>query len=437
MRYAIVGCGSRHRMFRDALCGPYADRHQLVALCDSNPRRLALSAAEAGRPVATHDAADFKAMIAAERPDSIIVATPDHTHADYIVTALEAGCEVICEKPLATHPDQLARILDAQARTGGRITVTFNYRYSPARTQLREIIAAGTIGEVTAVDFRWHLDRIHGADYFRRWHRQKANSGGLLVHKASHHFDLLNWWLDSRPEQVNASARRAFYTPQTAADLGLAHPGPRCATCLDSAQCDFALVLDDDDNLRRLYREAEQADGYHRDLCVFDPAIGIEDTFQAHIRFASGASANYTLYAYAPWEGLEVTFIGTRGELTHRHTEVHGIFGGKRPPGEHESMATTLHLAGEAPRAVEIPEGSGDHGGADPVMLEDLFAPDRAGPDRHNRASDQRAGAWSILTDIAADRAAQSGVATDIGALIRDNALVGLTDPSRPEAGAA
>ena len=421
MRYAIIGCGSRHRMFRDALCGPYADRHALVALCDSNPKRLALSAQEAGRPVETWPASGFAEMIAGARPDVVIVATPDHTHADYVTAALEAGCDVICEKPLATNADELQRILAAQARTGRQVTVTFNYRYSPARTQLREIIAAGTIGRVTAVDFRWHLDRVHGADYFRRWHRQKANSGGLLVHKASHHFDLLNWWLGARPARVTASASRAFYTPETAVGLGLAAHGPRCAECRLVAECDFALVMDDDPNLRRLYREAEAEDGYHRDLCVFDEEIGIEDTFQAHIRFETGATANYTLYAYAPWEGLEVTFIGTKGELTHRHVEVHGIFGGTRPPGEAEAMTTTLHLAGEAPRAVRIPEGTGDHGGADPLMLEDLFG-DRA-EDGFGRASDHRGGAWAILTGIAANASVLSGMPADPAAMIPGDLL--------------
>ena len=55
------------------------------------------------------------------------------------------------------------------------------------------------------------LDTKHGADYFRRWHRDKAHSGGLLVHKASHHFDLVNWWIQSAPTRVFASGGLRFY----------------------------------------------------------------------------------------------------------------------------------------------------------------------------------------------------------------------------------
>ena len=60
------------------------------------------------------------------------------------------------------------------------------------------------IGEVKAVHFEWMLSTYHGADYFRRWHRDKRNSGGLLVHKSTHHFDLVNFWLNDKPKTVFA-----------------------------------------------------------------------------------------------------------------------------------------------------------------------------------------------------------------------------------------
>ena len=68
--------------------------------------------------------------------------------------------------------------------------------------------------------FEWALDTVHGADYFRRWHREKKNSGGLLVHKSSHHFDLVNWWLgdvpDPRLRPRRAASSTATATPPTA-----------------------------------------------------------------------------------------------------------------------------------------------------------------------------------------------------------------------------
>ena len=149
---------------------------------------------------------------------------------------------------------------------------------------------SGAIGGITAVDFRWHLDRVHGADYFRRWHRYKAKSGGLLVHKSTHHFDLLNWWLGDDARQRRCPGQRAFYTPATAAELGLAGHAPRCRDC--PLPCDFRLDIAADPALRALYLEAEGEDGYLRDRCVFDADIDIEDTMQLLVGYAGGASAD-------------------------------------------------------------------------------------------------------------------------------------------------
>lgn len=427
MKIAIVGCGSRHKMFRDSITDDYADSHEIVALCDSNPHRLGEAAKAVQRPgtngVATYLAEDFDRLILEQKPDTIVVTTPDFLHADYIVRAFEAGCDVICEKPLTIDLARLKTIIDAQARTGRKVQVTFNYRYSPARTQIKELISSGAIGEVTAVDFRWHLDRVHGADYFRRWHRQKENSGGLLVHKSTHHFDLLNWWLGTVPTAVLASGRRAFYRPETAAELGLEGRGPRCHGCPVAAKCDFKLDLAADESLRNLYLEAEGADGYFRDLCVFDEDIGIEDTMQAHIRYASGVTANYTLTAYSPWEGLEIKFQGTKGDITHRHVEVHGVFGGTRAHADADAVTTELHLAGQVPRLLDVPHASGHHGGADPVMLGYIFDPEGMTPDRYGRASDHVAGAWSILTGIAANASIDTGSLVDIKSMLRSRGI--------------
>ncbi len=98
----------------------------------------------------------------------------------------------------------------------------------------------------------------------------------------------------------------------------------RCSTAAStgSNRCDPAL--------RELYLDAEDDDGYLRDRCVFDADITIEEPMQVQVRYANDVFLNYTLCAYSPWEGLEIKFHGTKGELTHRHIEVHGVFGGQR-----------------------------------------------------------------------------------------------------------
>ena len=95
MKYAIVGTGARHAMFRRAVTETHAQGNELVALCDVNEKRLALSASAVPNPkgngVATYEAADFGRMIAEQRPDKVVVTTPDYLHHEYIVAAMRAG----------------------------------------------------------------------------------------------------------------------------------------------------------------------------------------------------------------------------------------------------------------------------------------------------------------------------------------------------------
>ena len=223
-RYAIVGTGSRAGMFVDAISQTYADVAELVGLCDLSRTRMAWYNGSCGErglaPLPMYHADDFDRMIAEGKPDTVIVTTMDAWHHKYIVRALELGCDVISEKPLTTTLDRLRMIDEAVIASGKSVRVTFNYRFAPAYARLRQLIAEGAVGRPLLVDFSWLLDTSHGADYFRRWHREKANSGGLLVHKATHHFDLVNWWIDSFPRQVFALGDLMFYGAENAAARG-------------------------------------------------------------------------------------------------------------------------------------------------------------------------------------------------------------------------
>ena len=294
-RYAQVGLGGRHRMFRDALIGRHADTCELVGLCDSNEGRVRLSADEVrdqiGRDVPGFLAADFDKMVRQTRPDVVIVTTKDCHHDEYICRAMRLGCDVVTEKPMTTDERKCRRILETRTATGRSVRVTFNYRYSPPRTQIKDMLISGVIGDVLSVDFHWLLDVSHGADYFRRWHRNKVNSGGLLVHKATHHFDLVNWWLGTVPRTVYASGQRRFYLPETAERYGLTNRGERCHACPESHRCKFFLDLAKYPKTKALYLDCESYDGYFRDRCVFSPDIDIEDCMNVVVDYESGARA--------------------------------------------------------------------------------------------------------------------------------------------------
>jgi predicted dehydrogenase len=425
-RYALVGVGGRSGMYRDAVLKTYAQHSEMVGFCDVNLGRLKLAQAKARAAanveVPIFDAKDFDRMIRETKPDVVIVTTKDSAHDRYVIRAMELGCDAMTEKPMTTDEDKCKAILKTQRKTGRKCTVTFNYRYSPQRTQVKDLLMSGIIGDVLSVDFHWLLDTVHGADYFRRWHSQKASSGGLMVHKATHHFDLVNWWLSAVPVTVLANGKREFYTPATAKRMGLKSHHERCRTCPEKDKCTFYMDLAANRNFRELYLENEQYDGYFRDQCVWRPEIDIEDTMNVIVQYNTGVTLSYSLNAFNGWEGYRIAFNGTKGRLEHGIQEKVYVFGDGTTPGAIAKEGTYIrHYPMRAPaREIELwPSGAGGHGGGDKVMLDDLFLPEKQA-DKYLRAADQRAGAYSILTGVAANRAMRTGKPVKVADLVSE-----------------
>ncbi|MBN2303674.1 MAG: Gfo/Idh/MocA family oxidoreductase [Anaerolineae bacterium] len=430
-RFAVVGAGGRAGMFIQAITTTYRDSCELAALCDLSQTRMnwhnqQLQTQAGIAPVPTYQADRFDAMITDTHPDTVIVATMDATHHRYINRAMELGCNVITEKPMTTDAEKARSIFNTIERTGKQLRVTFNYRYAPAFTKLRELLIQGAVGRPLSVDFSWLLDTYHGADYFRRWHREKQNSGGLLVHKATHHFDLVNWWIDSYPAEVFAFGGLLFYGKQNAAERGETYTYKRYTGVPEAHEDPFALFLDQDASLRGLYLEAETDNGYIRDRNVFGEPITIEDTMAVTARYRNGVILSYCLVAYSPWEGLNVAITGTKGRvelnvvenvnLVSGQGESHNLQASKGP--FKRAAIRVFPMFGEG-YDVEIPPGEeGSHGGADPIMLEQLFSLNPP-PDPFNRAASHVDGAASIMLGISANRAMELNQPVRIDDLFR------------------
>jgi predicted dehydrogenase len=349
-------------------------------------------------------------MVKETKPAFVIVTTPCGTHHQYICRAMELGADVVTEKAMTVDDASCRRIVDTQRQTGRSCRVTFNYRYSPPRTQVKDLLMSGVIGDVLSVDFHWMLNTMHGADYFRRWHASKRMSGGLMVHKATHHFDLVNWWLSALPVSVYANGKREFYTPKMAARMGLKGPHERCRTCPEKQACGFELDLAANANLKRLYVDNEHHDGYFRDRCVFRADIDIEDTMNVIVTYDNSVTLSYSLNAFNAWEGYAIVFNGTRGRIEHKIEEQISISGDGSVPGAIKGDGTYIRIYPLRQPAYEVPvwTGKGGHGGGDDVMLRELFSGERVA-DKYLRAADQRSGAYSVLVGVAANRSIASG----------------------------
>ena len=422
-RYAQVGTGGRARMYYEAVASKYSDIACMVGFCDQSQTRMnyANSRLEelGAKKVPTYLPHEFEKMIAETKPDIVIVTSVDRTHDDYICRAMEAGCDVITEKPLTIDERKAQRIIDTQKKTGRHIRVTFNYRYAPYHTKVRELVRDGAIGTPTSVHFEWLLNTEHGADYYRRWHRNKVNSGGLLVHKATHHFDLVNFWLGTEPESVFGFGSLQFYGRAAAEKRGVEKFYYRCHGSEEAKDDPFAIDLESNPTLKALYLDAEADSGYIRDRSVFADDISIEDTMNLVVRYKNGVQMSYSLASYMPWEGFNVMINGTKGRLEYHSVERPYINAGgdKKDEGALKYSSIRVYPMFGDPYDVQVKTGEGGHGGGDPVMLDDIFL-ENPPYDEFHRAADFHDGVKSILVGIAGNKSIASGQMINIDSLI-------------------
>ena len=441
-RYAVVGTGARAGLYIRALAGRFAADAAIVAWCDPSRTRMSYYdeiLARSGRPSpARYAPEDFGRLLEAEQPDVVLVTSPDHTHASYAAAALRADRDVILEKPVATSAADARLLADAARASAGTLRVAFNYRYSPRNSVLRRVIADGIIGKVTSVHFEWVLDTVHGADYFRRWHREKTASGGLLVHKSSHHFDLVNWWIADVPDTVYARGALRFYGAANARDRGLQARPRRSFGAPGMAADPFALDLAAAPALRRLYLEAEGEDGYIRDRDVFSPGISIEDNLAVLVSYRSGALLTYSLNAHSPWEGYRVSVNGDAGraelEVVERgqvrsiadggisgRPAIDPMAAGRQPAvaaGDLRPVSERLLVQRhwEPSRAVPIPAATGAHAGGDEPLLDSLLGRDAAADPLGQRA-DGADGLASVAVGLAANESIRAARVIDVAEL--------------------
>lgn len=390
----MVGTGDRGTsMWGIPVLEEFKDQVEFVGLCDINPGRVETAKKMLGVSCATYT--DFDKMMKEAKPDRLIVTTVDGTHNEFIIKGMEYGADIITEKPMTTDEQKCQAILDAEKRTGKKIAVTFNYRYSPHRQRMYELLRNDAIGKITSVDFHWYLDVYHGADYFRRWHRLRKNSGSLLVHKASHHFDLLNWWIDSEPEEIVGYGGLEFYGKNNS----FRHTD--CRSCPYKAKCQFYFDVTKNQKYVDLYVNNQQHDGYLRDGCVWREDIDIFDKMAVQIKYANRVQVSYSLTTYNPYEGYRISFNGTKGKLDAWIKE--------RQPWEEDHFDELQLTTNFGKREIiRIDNSEGGHGGGDVRLRKHIFNPENDA-DTWRQSASSRDGAMSCLIGIAARKSIDSG----------------------------
>jgi len=387
-RYVIAGASSRcHEMFAKPIVTNFKEQAELAGIFDINRTRAEYMSKDTDPSIPVYT--DFDLMMKECAPDTVIVATVDRYHHEYIIKALDYGCDAITEKPMTIDEVTCNAILDRERETGKKVIVTFNLRFVPHITRIKELIDEGAVGKILSVNLEYLLDTTHGADYFRRWHRRKENSGGLLVHKSTHHFDLINWWTGEEPEVVYANGSTRFYGPTRE------KRSERCLTCSYTGECEFAVRYQDDPYMNEMYFKAEKEDGYFRDRCVFSDEIDIEDSMSVAVKYSKGALLTYSLIAYSPYEAYKISVTGTDGRL-----EMMAYLSGYGADGD-ANQILVFNRRGERV-TYEIKKEWGMHGGSDERLQRMLFCNDM--PDPLGLLAGSYDGAKSIMIGICANK---------------------------------
>jgi predicted dehydrogenase len=421
LKVVLVGTGVRGTSFWGRrLVEQYPDILEFVGLSDINPGRLEY--AKEYMKVDCPTFINFEEMVNQTQPDLVIVTTKDSTHHEFIIKGLQMGCDVLTEKPLTTDERKCQAILDAERSSGKNLIVGFNYRWSPYSTKIKELLSEGAIGKVTSVDFHWYLNTYHGASYFRRWHGERESGGTLWVHKATHHFDLLNWWLDSDPSEVFAYGALEHY--------GSKGPfrGDKCRTCAHKDDCKFFWDITSNERYMNLYVKNEHHDGYIRDNCLFREEINIYDKMSAQIKYANDVVVNYSLTTYSPYEGWKIAFNGMDGRLEAwldipymnseglSQEELHTAEMNQNLDDDVRYEPMILHKNWDKYETVNVPVERGGHGGGDSRLQDKIFKnPEAADPYKHSAGV--RDGAMSILIGIAARNSIETGEPVRIASL--------------------
>ena len=405
-KVAFIGASLRARPCAKELTSRYFDSHEPCAIMDVDAGKMRGWNESLGMTLPAYT--DFDIMCTETKPDLVFISTVDAYHAQYVVQALDRKISAISEKPLCINAIQSRDILAAQRRNPEVFAATtHNARYGVIARKLKELLDEGAIGRIRSVDYSEMLDLRHGLSYFRRWNSRKALSGGLQIHKSSHHFDKLNWLLGSKVATLTASGRLVAYG-SGAASARSTH----CHNC--SNPCPYKAEFDP--MTQNVFFKYKTPGSYTPDQCIYSPEIDIEDYLNVGLEFANGIPCAYHLVAHAHYEGEVIVFEGEEGriEAFRRFFRVPGETGSVHDETlKYEQTVTIFRWGNTEPEKHVLQSESGGHGGADTRMYADLF-----GGNPSPSLATLEDGVQAVLVGAAINKALKSGVKTDVQSLL-------------------
>jgi len=200
----IIGTGQRVCSHGEVCFLTEREKCIIAALCDVVPERLKSAKAiyEKAFGCTVETFADYREMLSRADLDGVYIAGPNHLHRDMTLAAFDAGCHVLCEKPMETTLAKCDEMTAAAERSGKILALGMQMHYWKHYHDIREMIAAGTIGDIVQV---WCTEYRGTFGKTKDWVWEKEKSGGAIVEKNCHHYDIMDLWVGSMPTTVYAT----------------------------------------------------------------------------------------------------------------------------------------------------------------------------------------------------------------------------------------
>ncbi|MCI1857429.1 MAG: Gfo/Idh/MocA family oxidoreductase [Sporolactobacillus sp.] len=252
---------------------------------------------------------DYKKLLHSKTIDAVYIASPDDTHAAIVLEAIKSGKHIICEKPLAIKISDLNQIKQSLSNYNKVFQTGYVLRYSPIYYRAKRLVNDGLIGKIVMANSIDHIN-YGGYAFFHDWHRKKENVNTLLLQKATHSLDIVNWIVDAKPIEVVGMGGLSVFGKQGGIDRfnNATMDDLHCNRCKYKYECEESLI-----SMKR--NQGIEWSREWPDRCVFSSEINVDDHQTLMIKYDNATEATYMLCQFAGHYKREFQFFGSKGEL--------------------------------------------------------------------------------------------------------------------------
>ena len=364
-KLVVFGLGARGTIY-SVFAKTYPEKFDLVAIIENNPERLEY--AKTAYPGARLFS-DYRDFLAEKiEADIVAVATQDDDHKEHAIAMMQAGYDLLLEKPIANNVADCLAIYEASKQYDKKVIICHVLRYTPFYSTVKRYIDSGKLGEVITIHASENVGYYHQAHSFVRgpW-RSKAQSSPMILAKCCHDMDILRYLMGEECLSVN-SYGDLYYFNEKHAPVGATKYCSDCphVDCIYKAQTIY--TSEQARGFAAYFTSKELTDenvltalkGSQYDKCVFQNDNDVVDHQVTIMQFANGKTACHTMTAFSQTIYRDLKIHGTKAELV-------GVI--------EDNTFEVRYFGGEVEKVtIDLSEANvGGHMGGDYFMMNSLY----------------------------------------------------------------